>query len=132
MNKTQLICLLVTILLVMTAGAWIHGRSHYRHYVLAHGRMIGEELIESTNSTHVVQLGADLKGYLEKFLRSPAVFEEVVLGDDSVGDGTADACVFLQNERGERLGIRIRQADVPQRFHILGYWTAAGDVSDAP
>lgn len=132
MNKTQLICLLVTILLVMLVGGWIHGRDQHRYYVLAHGRMIGEELIKSTNSTHVVHLGTDLKEYLEKFLSSPSAVDDVVLGDSQVGDGTADACVFLHNERGERLGIRVRQADVPQRFHILGYWTASSDASHAP
>ena len=51
------------------------------------------------------------------------MIESVTRGDRSVGDGTADACLTLANTHGLRVGIRIKQADLPQKFHILGYWT---------
>lgn len=94
--------------------------------------MIGEELIRSTNSIHVVRLGIGLTEYLERFLSSPSAVDDFALGDSPVGDGTANACMFLVNERGERLGIRIKQAEVSQRFHILGYWTASSDAPPNP
>ena len=127
MNRTQLYCFAAALAIALFVGSLIHGRELHGHYLLAHGRMIGEGLIATTNSTYVVQLGSSLKGRLEDLLQSPAVVESVTLGDNSVGDGTADACLTLANTHGLRVGIRIKQADLPKKFHVLRY----GTISEA-
>jgi len=85
--------------------------------------MIGEELITTTNSTRLIHLGSGLRSRLAELLSSPATVEAVSLGDNPAGEERADAIVVVSNQRGLRLGIRIKQAEVRDKFHILGYQT---------
>jgi hypothetical protein len=124
-NKTQPICLLVAILIVATAGAWLHARNRHHEYVLAHGRMIGEELITTTNSTKVVHLEQRLRSRLAELLSSPTRVDAVWTGDAFKESNRADVCVALSNQDGLVLGLRIKRANKSNSFHILGYWTIA-------
>lgn len=125
MNKTQLICLVVAIVTVLLAGVVMQARSHLRHYLMGSGRMIGDELIAATNSTRVVHLSPNLRSRLGDLLSSPAKVEEVLLGDAFEKDGGAQISLVLGNQRGLRIGLRLKQADEDDRFQILGYWTIA-------
>ena len=105
--------------------AMVSGRNHHRYFVYAHSRMIGEELVMTTNSTRLVQIGSGLRTKLSEFLASPAAVQQVELGDEPspIGDGTACSRVILSNAAGARVGIRLRQDAEPERFHVVGYWT---------
>ena len=125
MNKWQIICPLVAIFLVAAVFSVISGRNHQRYYVYAHTRMIGEELLTSTNSAYLVQVGDDLEKRLSEFLVASAGVAEVELGDEPspIGDGTACSRMIVSNAAGGRLGIRLRQDADPERFHVVSFWT---------
>ena len=72
MNKWQIICPLAAIAIVATVFAVVSGSNHHRYYVYAQTRMIGQELIATTNSTRLVQIGPGLQKRLSEFLVSPA------------------------------------------------------------
>lgn len=125
MNKWQLICPLTVLLLGISILAVVQGRKNYHAFVLSHGMMIGNELIATTNSSHAAHVGERLKKRLAEFLASPAKVKEVTLGDSPVGDGTATACITLENQKSARLGIRLKQSDKMDKFDVLGFWTIA-------
>lgn len=125
MNKTQLACLVVAIVTVLLAGVVMQARRHLHLYLMGSGRMIGEELIATTNSTRVVHLGPSLHSRLGDLLSSPAKVEEVRLGDAFEQDGRAQLSVVLGNQHGLRIGLRLRQAEEHDKFHILGHWTVS-------
>ena len=125
MNKYQIICPVVALVLVGILFAVVSGRNHQRYFIQAQSRMIGQDLISSTNSTRLVQIGPGLQKRLAEFLGAPAGIAEVNLGDEPspIGDGRACSRVVLSNATGERLGIRLRQDAKPERFHVQGFWT---------
>jgi hypothetical protein len=124
-NKWQIICPLAAIALVVIVFAMVSGANHRRYDVQAQTRMIGQELIATTNSTRLVQVGSGLQKRLSEFLTSPAGVADVTLGDEPspIGDGTACSRLIVSNATGGRLGIRLRQDSEPERFHVLGFWT---------
>ncbi len=129
MNKWQIICPLVAMAIVGVVFAIVSGSNHHRYYVYAQSRMIGEELVATTNSARLVHIGSGLQKRLSEFLVSPAGVAEVLLGDEPspIGDGAACSRVIVSNAVGGRLGIRLRQDAKPERFHVLGFWTITED-----
>jgi hypothetical protein len=125
MNKWQIICPVVAIVLVAFFGGTWQGRREARYYVLAQTRMIGEELSRGTNSPRLGALDPALQARLSGFLTPQRGVAEVLLGDQRapLGDGTACSLLVLSNGVGARLGIRLYQDAGPERFHVLGYWT---------
>ncbi len=111
--------------IVAVGFAVVTGANHHRYYLYAQTRMIGQELIATTNSTRLVHLGSGLQKRLAEFLASPAGIAEAVLGDEPspIGDGAACSRLVVSNAAGGRLGIRLRQDSEPERFHVLGFWT---------
>jgi len=124
-NKWQIICPLVAIAIAVMVFAVVSGSKHHRYYVYAQTRMIGQDLIATTNSARLAQIGPNLQKRLSEFLSSPAGVAEVVLGDEPspIGDGAACSRLIVSNATGVRLGIRLRQDSEPERFHVLGFWT---------
>jgi hypothetical protein len=125
MNKTQLACLVVAIVTVLLVGVVMQARSHLHLYLMGSGRMIGEELIATTNSTKVVHLEQGLPSRLGELLSSPTRVDAVWTGDAFKESARADVCVALSNQDELSLGLRIKRANKSNSFHILGYWTIA-------
>ena len=98
-------------------------RRDARYYTSAQTRMIGQELVSTTNSPRLVAVGPALQSRLAGFPASPSGVAEVLLGDEPtpIGDGTACSRLVLSNAAGERLGIRFSQSG-PEKFHALGFW----------
>ncbi|HWQ90388.1 MAG TPA: hypothetical protein VN673_01865 [Clostridia bacterium] len=121
MNKWQIICPLLAMLIVAVVFAVISGREHHRYYVYAHSRLIGEDLATATNSPHLSQIDADLQKSLAQFLHSPAGVANVYMGDvpAPIGDGSACSRVVLSNATGARLEIRLRQDDASGKFQAM-------------
>ena len=90
---------------------------------------IAQQLIRTTNSASLVFVGPGLTSRLSQFLSSPAQVEKVEHGDGGFGDGRAQIFFILINDRGERIGVRLRPAEAPAspqtagQYHVVGYWT---------
>jgi hypothetical protein len=86
-NKWQIICPVVAIAIVAVVFAMLSGRNHHRYFVYAHSRMIGEDLVATTNSPHLVQVDPALQKRLSEFLVSPAGLSDVLIGDEPSPNG---------------------------------------------
>ena len=125
MNKMQIICPLVALALAALVLTVIYGRRHHKYYLSARAVEIGNHLIATTNSPHLVRIGEGLQRKLSEFLTTESQVASVSDEDAPVpiGDGQAQRCVFLKNSNGELLGIRLRQSRQSEKFDVLGYWT---------
>ena len=125
MNKWQIICPVVALLIAGFIFAIITSRNHRNYFISVMSRSIGGDLIESTNSAHLVSIGPRLQTRLSELLSSPAGVATVRLGDEPSphGDGTACSRLVLTNEAGMALLIRLRPAEESSMFHVLGYRT---------
>lgn len=126
MNKWQIICPVVAMLLFSLVLAFIALRGQHRGYVRVATRSIGSELIASTNSTHLVHIGSDLQARLAELLSVRTTVASVMQGDEPApfGDGTASSRLVLSNEVGRVLMIRLRSAE-SGKFHVLGFRTVS-------
>lgn len=127
MNKWQLICpgvALAIVLIVFLVFGAIHGRDHVRYYIMSVSRAIGTELIEKTNSNHVVKIDSGLHSELASLLGSPTQVSEVLLGDEpGKSDDKASSRLVLTNSVGKGLVIRLGPAEQSEGFQVLGYWS---------
>jgi hypothetical protein len=129
MNKTQLITLLVALAIAGAIVGILSSRNHRHIFLRAHFATIGQELIASTNSSHLILIGPGLKERLVQLLALPTQIDATLLGDEPspLGDGSATSRLILRNDKGERLGIRLRQDGDSDKFHVVGFWSP--DVS---
>ena len=97
-------------------------RASTRHYIVIQSWRIGSDLVHRTNSSLLTITDTSLTERLTSFLSSPAEVEKVVLGDEPGTTGEASARLFLTNNGGDRLGIRLKQ-DGPDKFRVLNCWT---------
>ena len=125
MNKWQIICPVVALLIAGLAFASISIRNHRRGLISAASRSIGSDLIRSNTSARLVYVGSSLQMALSDLQSSSTHISEIRFGDDEspYGNGTARSCVVLTNEAGKALLIRLRPAEEPGMFHVLGYRT---------
>jgi len=124
MNRQQLICFIVPLLLIGLLAGISHGHSNARGRTLAEARMIGDDLIQSNNSARIIHLGPGLKGKLQDMTRSKTTKSLVLFGDDpELGDGKAACRLYLSNSVGHVIGIRLRPGGQDGKYHLLGYWT---------
>ena len=123
MNKWQIICPLVVIAVAGLTFGVIHERGEHRSFISVASHSIGSDLIVATNSSHLVHIGPDLHTRLSELLGTRAQVSTVLLGDDPspIGDGSACSRVVLTNDVGQGLLIRLRQADQPGIFYVLGF-----------
>jgi hypothetical protein len=96
-----------------------------QHYAVGRARIIGQDLIATTNSSYLVRLEEGLRGRLSELLASRTEVAYVSLGDAPrpIGDGRAQVVLFLRNSTGALLGIRLRKSRQPDKFDVLGFWT---------
>ena len=121
MRKSQIIAPLVALSLAAGTLLFYVVVQRYKYYFDAQSRQIGRELIESTNSERLVQIDAGLRAELSLLLSRPTRIADIRLGDEPPDRG-ADTRLFLLNERGSGLVIRLRKESRSDRFVALGYW----------
>ena len=123
MNKWQIICPAVAMLVVGLVFGIIAVRGQHRGFISVASRSIGGDLITGTNSSRLVRIGPDLHACLSALLAARAQVANVRLGDDPspIGDGTACSRLVLTNDLGQGLLIRLRPADQSGKFQVLGF-----------
>ena len=123
MNKWQIICP-VTALLLVGLGFGIQEKRRARNVLISvTAHSIGRELIATTNSTHLFRIGPGLQMKLSEFLGVRTRVADVLSGDEPppFGDGAATMRLVLTNELAKGLVIRLRPAEKPDMFHVLGF-----------
>lgn len=123
MNKWQIICPVAAMLVGVMAMAVVATRTQHRGVIIAASSSIGHDLITDTNSAHLVRLGSHLRAQLSQLLGSPTHVAAVFPGDEPppTGDGSACSRLVLTNNAGQRLLIRLRQADRSGMFDVVGF-----------
>jgi hypothetical protein len=127
MNRWQIICPVVAIAIFALATALIHGRKEHDYFIRMTTYGVGRDIIETTNSSHLIKIGPGLQARLSELLVSPTHIATVLLGDEPppIGDGSACSRLVLTNEVADGVVIRLRQADTPGTFHVVGFLRAA-------
>ena len=92
---------------------------------LAVARAIGRDLLQSGTSVRLARVPPLLAERLADFSGRGAGIASVHRGDAPIpfGDGRAQAVVVIQNEKGERIGIRLRIREGRGASECLGFWT---------
>ena len=126
MNKWQIICPVVAIAVVAVVMALNHARKGRDYFILMATYSVGRDIVATTNSSHLIRIGPELHARLSELLVSPTHIATVLLGDEPspIGDGRACSRLVLTNEVAEGVVIRLRQADTPGTFHVLGFLRA--------
>ena len=124
MNKWQIICPLTALVIFAAIIGISAGAKNRRHFLTAQTRMIGRDLIRTTNSTGLTQISPQLQRRLLEILGSPTEVMAVELGDGKppIGDGSACSRLILSNASGECLGIRLGPDSLSHKYQVLGYW----------
>lgn len=123
MNRWQIICPVVAIAIFALATVLIRGRKEHDYFLRTTTYRVGRELIETTNSSHLIQIGPGLQARLSELLISQTYIATVLLGDEPspAGDGSACSRLVLTNEVADGVVIRLRQGDRPGAFHVVGF-----------
>ncbi len=123
MNKWQIICPIVALLVGGIIAVNVAARSHRRGVVIAASSSLGHDLITGTNSARLVRVSPFLRAKLAQLLGSPTQVATVLAGDLPRPDGDGSACsrLVLTNNAGQCLLIRLRQADRSGRFEVVGF-----------
>jgi hypothetical protein len=123
MNKWQIICPLIALVIVGMTFATIHESGEHRSFINVASHSIGSDLVATTNSLHLIRIDPNLRAELSEFLAARANVSTVLLGDDlaPIGDGQACSRLVLTNDAGRGLLIRLRRAEQPGMFQVLGF-----------
>jgi hypothetical protein len=133
MNRWQIICPVIALVVFVFVLGILHERSEHRGFTLERTHQIGRELIASTNSPNLDNCNPEMRKWLSEFLRTPTEVFKVLIGDEPrpIGDGTACSRLFLKNNAGGLLGIRLGPEPDSLRFRVLGYWTVTNQIQMA-
>ena len=84
---------------------------------------IGSELIRTTNSSRLGNIGPDLQAQLASLLGAPTQVSTVLFGDEPppIGDGRARCRLVLTNAIGQGLLIRLGKEHATNHFRVLGF-----------
>ena len=123
MNKWQIICPVVALLVGGIVAVNIAARSQRRGIIIAASSSLGHDLITSTNSAHLIRVNPFLRAKLSRLLGSPTHVASVLAGDSPKPDGDGSACsrLVLTNNAGQRLLIRLRQAGGAGMFEVVDF-----------
>jgi hypothetical protein len=123
MNKWQIICPVVALLIAGTVAVNVAARSQHRGVIIAASSSLGHDLITETNSARLVRMSPFLRTKLSQLLGSPTHVAAVLSGDLPRPDGDGSACsrLVLTNSAGQCLVIRLRQADRSGKFDVVGF-----------
>jgi hypothetical protein len=123
MSRWQTICTIVAILLAGLFFGHIAIKDQQRGFINVASRSIGHDLITTTNSSHLVGVGPELRIRLSELLASRTGIADVLPGDEPppFGDGTACSRLVLTNNSGEGLLIRLRPTKDSDFFRMIGF-----------
>jgi hypothetical protein len=123
MNKWQIICPVAALLVFGMVMAVVATRGQHRGIIIAASSSIGHDLITVTNSSRLFRLRPHLRTRLSELLGSPTHIAAVLPGDEQppTGDGSACSRLVLTNNAGQRLLIRLRQANRSGMFEVVGF-----------
>jgi hypothetical protein len=123
MNRWQIICPVVAILLAGLFFAQIATKNQHRSFINVASRSIGHDLITTTNSSHLVDVGPELRIRLSELLASRTGIADVLPGDEPTpfGDGTACSRLVLTNSSGEGLLVRLRPTKDTGLYCVIGF-----------
>jgi hypothetical protein len=122
-SKLAIVLLLIVGTLVLGFTFWSTHKED-RAAILALSRTIGRELVSQTNSPHLLFPGNLFQRRLAELLAAPAHVEAVRYGDEPRPSAEGRACsrIYLLNERGSRLALRLKLEGDPAHYRILGWW----------
>lgn len=122
MNKLKLAIFVLVPVLILALVLVV--RKKDRAIILAQTEMIGRELISQTNSPHLPFTGSIFQHRLAEFLATPARVEAVLYGDEPRPGALQRAAsrVYLINQRGSRLALRLAPEEDNAHWRILGWW----------
>jgi len=126
------------VIATVVGANFVRSAAESRRYVtLIATASAGHELINATNTIHMIQLDPAFRTCLSRLLISPTGIQKVVLGDERppVGDGHASSRLVLTNALGQGLAVRLRlrhEASNGPIFDVLSYWkiSEAGAPAD--
>lgn len=125
MNKLTLS--LIAVLVVGAGALGLYARKQHtenRATILAQSTVIAQELVSRTNSPHLLFPGSLFQHRIAEFLKSPAQVEAVRYGDEArpPGQDRASSRIYLVNEKGARLALRLKPEGDMAHFRLLGWW----------
>jgi len=130
MNKWQIICPVVAMALVALAFSVVFGRAQRKSFIRVAAYTVGHDIIEKTNSSHLVTIGPELREGLSRLLASPTGVAAVVAGDEPgpATNGTAFCRLVLTNAVAARAVIRLPPAPKAGefKFEVLGFKLVVG------
>ena len=123
MNKWQIYCPVIALLIVANVGVFRQKRIQHRAYVASRTETIAYNLLNTNNSPYLVSPPSDLLVQVATLKRHPAGIQSHGLGDTAAPVGNDDACshFILTNAVSQELGVRLEQSG--KNFEVLGYWT---------
>jgi hypothetical protein len=124
MNKWQIVCPVLAMLVFVMVVAVIAQRRMRRGVLTTQSLIIGHDLITATNSPHLARLSPFLRTQLSRLLGSPTRVATVLIGDEPGGSNTACSRIVLTNSAGQHLLIRLQHAGSPGMFEAVGFNTS--------
>ncbi len=123
MNKWQIYCPVIALLIVGIVGVFRQGRIQHRYYVASRTETIAYNLLNTNNSPYLVSPPSDLLVQVATLKRHQSGIQSHGLDDAAEPIGNNDACshFILTNAVGQELGVRLEQSG--KDFKVLGYWT---------
>ena len=118
-----------TILIVVGAMVALWFYTQHQNVLRTEMMYIGEDLVQTTNSARLVNIGPNLQDKLNELLASKTHVSKVLLGDEPImGDGKATGRLILTNAKGAAIGVRLRRERLSkEKYHVLGFWTISGE-----
>ena len=118
----------------MLGAVWWATHRQDRATVLAQSEVIARELVSGTNWPHLSFPGHFFEQRIAAFRTAPARVEGVRYGDEprSAVEERAASRVYLINQRGERLALRLAPDEDHAHWHILGWWVPKAPPAAAP
>jgi len=125
MNKSQIISPLIAIGLFAVICALIVARNERQGFLQRRAAAVGHDLIMTTNSLNLVLIGPHLQERLNQFLANTGRVARIALGDEPppIGNGEAAVRIFFDNQKAERLALRLRPDSDSAQLHVLGFWS---------
>jgi hypothetical protein len=88
---------------------------------VAETKRLGGDLVRSTNSAYLISIYPELKDALNKLLAAPAGVSGVRVADEPIGKHQFATHLFLTNEVGDGLAIRLKRGE-SNKLEALAHW----------
>lgn len=130
MNKWQIICPVVAIVILAFAVGFNRSRNDRNYFLQTATHSVGRDIIATTNSSRLVKVGPTLQSKLSELSISPMNVAAVLIGDEPFPyvNGKANSRLVLTNDSRDGVVIRLRHADQAGTFHVLGFLSVSNYV----